>query len=372
MKKLLMVCLSIVFIFISTACQKVEEGSQRDIYVPVLADGAWLKADGAFINGVQLAVEDLNSKYGNRGFKVKTAIIDDKGLYETGVEMATKLAADNRVTGVFNLQDFDVSKTTAEILAENKKLTMFPYGAFDSLFTKDNPYLYSGVPAFADLGKAMANYAVQKGYKRIAIFHNGTQSQEELVAAFEVATLNTETKVVDYVPTIASRNELDAIYSRWQALGVDCVVISQYGLDRSYEILQMLRSKDSKLAVIGEPIFNSADALAKNKEIAEGMAVPSTLVLEESPGLKDFRKRYRDKYKKEADIWAVQGYDLMSLIVDKAVKLDTNNPTIIAQALHETKGYQGIGRHLAFAKGGAMLVDIRRLPMLENKGGQFK
>lgn len=372
MKKLLIICICTSFLLMLTSCKNEEKAGGRELYIPILADAAWLTSDGAFINGVQLAVEELNNEYSGRGFIIKTAVIDDKAQYETGVEMATKVAEDSAVTAVLNLQNFDVSKTTAGILAERGKLTLFPYGAYDSLFSRDNPYMFCGVPSFSDLGKAMADYAVKQGYKRIAVYHNGIQSQEELVTAFELALLNTGTKVVDYVPSIASENEFDSIYSRWQALGVDCVVISQYGLDRAFEVLKMLRSRDKEIAVIGEPIFNRANALAENKAISEGMAVPSTLVIEESEKLTAFKERYRQKYGKEADIWAVQGYDMMRLIVDTAVKLDTNDPLKIAGAMHDEKGYQGIGRHITFAKGGAMITDVKKLPILICKDGMFE
>ena len=205
MKKLFGICLSVMLLFSLAACSNEEKVGGRDIYIPVLAEAAWIETDSSFFDGVKLAVEELNAEYSGRSFTVRTELVDDKALYETGVEMATKLAADKSVTAVFNLQEFDVSKTTADILTDSGKLAIFPYGAYDSLFTKDNPYLFCGVPAFSDMGKAMADYAVKKGYKRIAVYHNGVQSQEELVNAFELELLNTGSIILDYVPSIASK-----------------------------------------------------------------------------------------------------------------------------------------------------------------------
>ena len=371
MRKLLIICMCVALILVSTACASTKKDSGHEIYIPILADAAWLTSDGAFLNGVHLAEADLNTKYHDKEFKIRTAVIDDKASYETGVEMAMKVAQDSAVTAVFNLQNFDVTKTTAGILTGSGKLTLFPYGAYDSIFTQNNPNVFCGVPSFSDLGTAMADYAVKKGYKRIAIYHNGTQSQEELVTAFERALLNTGTKVVDYVPSIASGSEFDSIYSRWQALGVDSVVISQYGLDRAFAVLKMIRNRDEKMAVIGEPIFDRASALEENRTIAEGMAVPSTLVIEDSEKLKTFKEQYKHKYGKEADIWAVQGYDLMGLIVDTAVRLDTNDPAKIATAIHDQKGYQGIGRDIAFTKSGALITNVKNLPILICRDGKF-
>jgi hypothetical protein len=44
----------------------------------------------------------------------------------------------------------------------------------------------------------------------------------------------------------------------------------------------------------------------------------------------------------------------------------------IAGAMHDEKGYQGIGRHITFAKGGAMITDVKKLPILICKDGRFE
>lgn len=360
------------FIILFSSCSGEKQSGTNEIYIPILADASWLNSDGAFLRGVQLAVEDVNAEYMEKGFHVTINVIDDKALYEKGVEAASMAAEDAAVTAVFNLQNFDVSKTTASILSDSARPVVFAYGAYDSLFIQNNPYVFCTVASFSDLGKAMAAYAVKQGYKRIAVYHNGTQSQEELCTAFELALRDTGSKVVDYVPSIASESEFDGIYSRWQALGVDCAVITQYGLDRAFEVLKMIRAKDKALPVLGEPIFNRANALEAYRDIAEGMVIPSTLVIEESEKLKQLEDRYREKFGRDMDIWSVQGYDMLRMIVDTAVRLNTNDPEKIAEALHDEQGYQGIGRHIAFTEGGAMITDISRLPILTCRNGVFE
>lgn len=369
MKLRVIVC--IVIILLLTGCHD-KDTSGININIPILADEAWLTADGAFLNGVDLAVDEVNKEYSDKNLRVKTEIVDDGALYEKGVEMATKLSQDDTVTAVFNLQNFDVSKTTEEILSDSGKIAIFPYGAYDSIFQKDNKYLFCTVASFSDLGRAMASYAVNNGYKRIAVYHNGKQSQEELVTAFETALMNTGTKVVDYIPSISSESEFEEIYRRWKLLDVDCVLISQYGLEEAFNVLNIIREKDKKIPVIGEPIFNRANALAENKEAAEGMAVPSTLVIEDSEKLSAFQKKYRETYNKEADIWAVQGYDMLKLIADTAVSINTDNPEKIAQVLHGEAGYSGVGHQIIFNSGGSMVVDINKLPVQICENGIFK
>jgi branched-chain amino acid transport system substrate-binding protein len=370
MKKLLAIVLCIVFVFVCTACRNEEETARREITVSILGDAEWLESDGTFINGVRLAEEDLNAEYSGSGFIIKTNVVDDSAQYITGVEEASRLADDPAVTAVLNLQDFDVSKITAGILTDGGKLTVFPYGAYDSLFAWNNGAVFCCVPSFSVLGSAMADYADSRGYKRIAVYHNGNQSQEDLAVAFELGLQDSDAKVVDYVPSIASQDDFDGIYARWRTLGVDCVVLTQYGTDRAFQVLKMLRSADPAIPVIGEPVFNSAGALAAYKQIAEGMAVPSALAMDDSGQLRDFQERYAQKYGTEADTWSVQGYDALRLIVDTALRLDTNDPAKIAQALH-ANGYQGIGQSFAFDEGGALITDAGRLPILICRDGVF-
>ncbi|SHH18528.1 ABC transporter substrate-binding protein [Desulfosporosinus lacus] len=362
----------ICFILLSLmGCASEQKVNPKELYIPVLGDAAWLKEDGAFISGVELAVEVLNKEYTAEGYTVKTEVIDDLASYDKGVEMATRLSTEKTVTAVINLQDFDVSKTTAGILSEGGKLVFFPYGVFDSLMNQGNNKLFCNVPSFADLGTAMAGYAAQKGFKRIAIYHNGITSQEELATAFELALSSTEGKVVDYVPNISSQSDFETVYSRWKALDVDCVVIAQYGSERAYEVLGMIRNKDNNLAVIGEPIFSTANLLSENKKNAENLVIPSTLIIKESEKLNKFREQYRQKFNKEADIWAVQGYDTMRLITDTCINTGCTDPEILSEILHAAKGYEGVGGTIAFLEGGALKVNVQDLQMLVSRNGQF-
>ena len=364
--------LGVSLVFNVLGCAKEQVINPKALYVPVLGDASWLKADGSFLGGAELAVEEFNNEYVSQGYTLKTEVIDDLASYDKGVEMAARLSEDPTVTAVINLQDFDVSKTTAGMLSERGKLVFFPYGVFDGLMTQGNNKLFCGVPSFADLGTAMANYAVQKGYKRIAIYHNGIASQEDLATAFELALSQSGAKVVDYVAAISSPSDFETTFSRWNALGVDCVVIAQYGSERAYELLNMIREKDKKLAIIGEPIFSTANLLRENKELAENLVIPSTLIIRDSEKLKQFKEHYRKKFKKEADIWAVQGYDTMRLIADTCVKTGSSDLEVLAKRLHDPQGHRGVGGTIAFSEGGALKVDVKDLHMLIARNGIFE
>lgn len=368
-KQAIALVLSCFFLLGLIGCASEQIVNPKVLYIPILGDAAWLKEDGAFLSGVELAMEELNKEYSAEGYIIRTEVIDDLASYDKGVEMATRLSQDNTVTAVINLQDFDVSKTTAGILSEGGKLVFFPYGAFDSLMTQGNNMLFCNIPSFADLGTAMADYAVQNGFKRIAIYHNGIASQEELATAFELALSETDAKVVDYVPGISSQSDFETVYSRWNALAVDCVVIAQYGSERAYEVLRMIRNKDNFLAVIGEPIFSTANLLNENKENAENLVIPSTMVIHESEKLEIFRDNYSKKFKREADIWAVQGYDTIRLITNAWVKTGGTDPERLSEILHSPGGYEGVGGTIAFVKGGALKVDVKDLQMLISRNG---
>ena len=215
----------------------------------------------------------------------------------------------------------------------------------------------------------MAMYVKDHGFG-IAVYCNGVQSQNELVTAFELALMDSQAKIVDYVSSIVSSSHFDPIYNRWEALGVDAVVIAQYGLPEAFAVLAIIRERDQRLAIIGEPIFNRANVLAQHKEAAEGMVVPSTLGLEESSRLSDFLIRYRSRYGDEAVPWAVQGYEMMRLVADNFVVLESPIQSF-SFCLHREEGYQGQGGGSALQQA-ALVVDIAKLPMLTSRNGRFE
>ena len=371
MRKFAAILLVFIVILGMIGCRREGADSKKTIYIPVLGDAAWLNADGAFNNGALMAIEDCINEYSPLGYDIRTEIIDDKASYDTGVAMAVKLGDDPEVTAVLNVQNFDVSKTTADILSSRGKIVLLPYGAYDELSKKGYENVFCSVPSFADLGKAMAQYADRMGYRRIAVYYNGTTSQEELVTSFELNLKDTESKIIDYVPEISSRSMFDSIYDRWETLSFDAIIIAQYGLERAYEVLGLIREKNSEIPVIGEPIFNRANYLGTHKRDAENIVVPSTLIINTGSKLEEFSERYRDKYGKEPDIWSVQGYDSIRLIVDTAVNNGLVDPDDIAEAMHDEMGYDGIQGKISFDGGGALITDVDKLDMLICKDGSF-
>jgi len=371
MRKFIAVLIIFVFTLGITGCRSVMEDNKKTIYIPVLGDASWLRNDGSFYNGVQLAVQDCVKEYSSLGYDVKTSIIDDKDSYDDGVADAIRLGNDSKVTAVLNVQNFDVSKTTIDILSSKNKIVLLPYGCYDELCTKGYKNVFCNVPSSADLGKAMALYAARMGYSRIAVYHNGTSAQENIATAFELNLKSTKSKIIDYVPNIASQNDFDSIYDRWNALSCDAVVITQYGLERAYQVLEMIRQKNSKIPIIGEPIFDRANYLSTYKKDAENIVIPSTLIIQPGNKLNEFLDHYRQKYGKEADIWSIQGYDSIRLIVDTAVKNKIVNNEEIAKIMHDEKGYVGVQGTIKFDAGGALKTDIKKLNMLICKNGNF-
>ena len=134
------------------------EAADTEIYIPILADAAWLLADGSFYNGASLARGRPMQLTPRRDLPLRQSWLTTVP-YEKGVEMATGWR-DPAVTAVLNLQNFDVSKTTAGILAESGKGAL-SYGAYDSLY-RGQP-LPLRRPRLFRPGKAMAVHAVEKG-----------------------------------------------------------------------------------------------------------------------------------------------------------------------------------------------------------------
>ena len=138
----LLLLFSLVF---PAGCGPAEEANHGEILFQY-DDAEWLLADGAFYNGKPRREEAMQLT--PVGFTVKTGLVDD-ALYG-GRAKATGLARSGGYSSL-NLQNFDVSKTTALYWRKGQGHAL-SYGAYDSLLPGITP-TSCGVPAFSDLGK---------------------------------------------------------------------------------------------------------------------------------------------------------------------------------------------------------------------------
>lgn len=373
MKRTVSILLALILLAGGTGCAP-EGGSGgaegRTIKIAVMDSTLVFDSDNSYENGIAMAIEDLNTLYAEQGYEISYEFYDDGAIFQQGMEAINKIASDPEITAVVGTSSLNLLDVSADVLDGAGKLLITYYSSSDSLFENGYTHVFRNCYGESDLGGAIAAYAAaRRDVRRVAVYHSDTEYERGLVRAFLRESRGTEVEVVDIVTTTPLETELDAALARWERLGVDTVLVSQYLAEDSFEILRRVRTMDPKMNILGDFSFDYTDDLLANGDVSDDIYIAGPLAVDESQELEDFYQRYERRYGSTPTQWAIQLYDSIRMVADTAVRVGSTDPTVIAQALREQGGYTGVGGTIAFDGKGRLTGRTPRI--MVSRDGMF-
>lgn len=373
MKRTLSILLALTLLAGGTGC--VPKGNSngaedRTIKIAVMDSTVVFDSDNSYENGIAMAIEDLNTLYGEQGYEISYEFYDDGAIFQQGMEAINKIASDPEITAVVGTSSLNLLDVSADVLDGAGKLLITYYSSSDSLFENGYTHVFRNCYGESDLGGAIAAYAAaRRDVRRVAVYHSDTEYERGLVRAFLRETQGSDVEVVDIVTTTPLETELDAALERWEELDVDTVLVSQYLAGDSFEILRKVRTMDPDMNILGDFSFDYTDDLLANGDVSDDIYIAGPLAVDESPELEKFYQRYEQRYGSRPTQWAVQLYDSIRMVVDTAVRTGSTDPTVISQSLREQGGYTGVGGTIAFDGKGRLTGRTPRI--MVSRDGMF-
>lgn len=350
MKKLCVLLLSMALLLGAAGCAQASSGGADDksIKIAVMDTEVVFVADDSYANGIAMAIEDLNTLYGEQGYTISYEFYEDGSVFQQGMEALNAIRSDPEITAVVGTSSLNILDVAADVLDSAGKLLITYYSAPDSLFENGYTMVFRNCYGESDLGSAIASYAVEReDINRVAIYHSDTDYEREMARAFLRGLKGTDTEVVDVAVTTPLETELEAMLDRWEALGVDTVFVSQYLAEDAFSILRLVRANHPEMNILGDFSFDYTDYLLADQAVSDNIYIAHPVPLDPSKSVEGFYDRYREKYGSEPTQWAVQLYDSVRMIGDTAVRIGSTDPADIAQALRQD-GYEGVGGTIRF------------------------
>lgn len=322
----------------------IKDGKELKIAILVSSDDYEDKS--SFLAGVKLAIESAAGK----GYKVSYKLFNDEGNFDNGVAMAKEVLKSNEYQMAFSFQSMDTFDTVAKLFEEGQKPLFAIDGADDGTMKKVSKYVFNLQTSAENLGVAAGQYAVKKGYKSIAIAHSGNDFELNFCEGFNDAIdSGSNIMVVDSVMGPNKEQEFGSVWSRWNTLGVDVVLLSFEDLDWAMNLIKLIKTKNPNIAIIADPYFNSSSKLKEYKDYVEGMVIPSNLPVDSSAKLNKFYGDNRSKINTSSIPLVAQGFDLVNMIVEKMQNNDTVDDFVTA--LKSNDGYEGVTKIKFNARG---------------------
>lgn len=297
--------------------------------------GTYAELGNAITNGLKLAIDQHGGTLG--GKKVNYVAVDDEADPAKAPQNMNKLVTGEKVDVVIGTVHSGVAMGMLKVAREEGVLTIIPNAGLNAA-TRElcAPNVFRTSFSSWQTAYPMGKAAFDRGYKRIVTIAWNYSFGKESLEAFEegftaaggevvkqILTPFPQVEFQSYLTDIASIKP-DAVFAFYAGAGAVKFVkdYAAAGLKGSIPLLGSGFLTDGTLSAQGD----AAEGLLTTLHYADGL---------DNPVDQAFRAAYKEKFGKEADVYAVQGYDAGLLLVQalEAVKGDMSDKGKVIAAM---------------------------------------
>jgi branched-chain amino acid transport system substrate-binding protein len=309
--------------------------------------------DQPIINGILMAIQQINDSGGVGGHKIEYYKSDVGSSDSTTVSAVQQLVENNHVSVIFGPSASTMALAVAPYI-EQKHIVQFGYGSFKDL-TKSPWFFRTRVPDPL-AAAAGAKYLVEEMHQsKIAISHDTDQYGEgaDEIAQKTLKDLGT-TAAADVAYNTADRDLTSQMLKMKQA---GTTAVYDIGHPQSSAIIAQQNKKlATKFTIMGTQSWGLPATVKLAGDAANGIFFTTDLIPQTSkdPTIQKWVQDYTAAYHEAPSNFAAQGYDSMELLA-QAVKnangaVDGSSIQKGVLAIHD---YKGIDNTYTFGQTGA-------------------
>ncbi len=310
------------------------------------------------LEGVYLAVEELNKSGGVLGRKIKLICRDDSNKIEKGLEIAREFAGNYDMVATVGHLASDVA-IPASLIYEHHKIVFISPGATNVRLTNHKfKYIFRNVATDKHFVEQLINLAKWKKYSNIITVYENSVFGKGLAYLFNIGTSGTGIKVV-----------FELAFNREDDVDIREIILDHGGMLRKLEvdavfIASLMPNLATTITAIRElgitiPILVAADldwqelyGLVGN-EAAE-IFISSTH-LPESNIEKEFSESFYAKYDKLPTVFSALAYDAIKVLAYTMEVTGTTEPYRVMEMLHLVKDWEGVTGKQSFDDNGDLV-----------------
>jgi branched-chain amino acid transport system substrate-binding protein len=340
-----------------TALSGMVAGASITIYAPRLsaqsgeiAVGAMVPITGPFnVSGqqyhfsLQMAQDEINAKGGVAGKKLKIVFEDVKDSNSVAVNAFLKVVRDITPPFIF-LSSYTTQNLATEPEVTKAQIPCMYAGGGDAMHLKKNPWLFRIRPYDGLQALALAKQATEGlGKKKIGIIYVQNDFGQPGAVAAEKIVKAAGAEVVGMEAYAFTDNDMSAQLQKLKSAGADCLICISYGKDGALVL------KLAKEMGIGLPVVISSGVMvpaARNLIAPDELAnvygvMDADLGDARGPAVADYTKRFKERFKIDADPFGSCYYDGAMILKQVMDKVGPDR-TKIRDELKMVKDYKGI------------------------------
>lgn len=322
-------------------------------------------------NGIQLAVKAANDAGGINGKKIEYISYDEKGDATEATNAYNKLVENDKVVALVG----DVTSTPTLAVAQaaaKDNLPMITATATAAGVTATGANVFRACVTDPFQGELMASYTAKKlGAKTAAILYNMADDYSSGVAeAYKAAAQAAGVTVVAEEKFQTNDVDFKSQLTSIKGKNPDVLFVPVYYQDLAQIAVQVkqLGIKSKLMGVDGwDGVLDKIDK--SNVDALQGSYFCSQYTAESTDSkVQDFIKTYKTTYNAEPNMFAVLGYDAMSMMVQAIKDAGSTEPGKINKAMADIK-FKGLTGDITFDKD---RNPVKTCAILTIKDGAYK
>ena len=316
-------------------------------------------------NGIDLAVEKINSQGGVLGKKIKVYHQDDQGDPKKAIS-AFKYLTD--IEGVKIIIGPSWSNTGLALvdLSKNKRVIMISPSLGVADFNEAHKYLFNTKMHDFILSRKLAEFVREQGHTRVALIGAQQVWVIEQIKNFKEKFEELGGEIVFFVEPLPQTTDLKSDAQKIKNLkNLDAVVSMTNGIHiGSYlaKYLKQIRYQIPKYSIIlDQEAIDVAQGGFENLKFITSFT-PSEL----------FKKQYEKQYNIELQIGGDSAYDAVMLLSQAIEKSKSFENDLIAQKLAEIEAYQGVSGKLISDGRRGFTSDYKIQKVVDGKPTDYK
>ncbi|GAV24329.1 ethanolamine utilization protein EutJ [Carboxydothermus islandicus] len=327
------------------------------------------------LNGIMLAVEEINNAGGVLGKKIEIVKYDNKSDNTEAASVATRLITQDKVVAIIGSMTSGNTLSYVNIAETNKVPVISPSATnpdvtVDPKTGKVREYIFRTCFIDPFQGTAMAKFVLNDlKIKKVAVLKDNTAPYSVGLAKFFIEAFKAGGGEILADENYTTQDQdFRSVLTKIKGLNPEFIYVPGY-YEQVGQIVKQARELGINVPMGGGDGWDSP----KLVEIAGAAALNNTFItnhyssLMPDPKVQDFVKKYKEKYGSEPDAMAAVGYDTVLVLVDAIKRAGEATPEKIKEALKTTKDVEGVTAKISLDENHNA---VKGLVILEYKDGK--
>lgn len=331
--------------------------------------------EGRFVEGIDLALKELNADGGILGRPVETVRYSDHHASDDGnirgVEIGRSISKDAEVVAVVGHSDVLTAIPASIIYEEFGILYINPTITDRSLNEHGFKYTFSTIPNNQLIGNQIATQAFSRGFRRIGVLNSRSDQAFEITDAFAKQAAALGMEIVSRRSFFDQQENFRDVIAGFGFSGFDALFLAASPENTRGIISQSMEMNFRTPFLLG----NIEDPLKLENDLGDETPLLIMPILFD-PYVRNartagFLDAFQNAYQTLPDGYAAQGYDAIKMLSAAVEKAGSSVPLSVGTIIRYTLSWQGVtGRH-SFTQAGNVYAKTLDFSTVRNGEVEF-